>query len=37
LKDGKIDSTGENVNDVASEAKTVEPESLVYANKLVRE
>ncbi|KAK2458461.1 pre-mRNA-processing protein 40A [Trifolium repens] len=33
-EDGKIDSTGENVNDVASEAKTVEPESLVYANKL---
>ncbi|CAJ2630400.1 pre-mRNA-processing protein 40A-like isoform X2 [Trifolium pratense] len=33
-EDGKIDSIGDNINDVASETKTVEPESLVYANKL---
>ncbi|GAU14967.1 hypothetical protein TSUD_47620 [Trifolium subterraneum] len=33
-EDGKIDSIGENVNDVASDTKTVEPESLVYSNKL---
>ncbi|XP_058769597.1 pre-mRNA-processing protein 40A-like isoform X2 [Vicia villosa] len=31
---GKVDSIGENVNDVASETKAVEPESLVYANKM---
>lgn len=33
-EDGKIDSIGENVNDVASETKSVEPESLIYANKM---
>ena len=35
MQDGKINSIGENVNDVASETKAVEPESLVYANKMV--
>ncbi|CAL5209808.1 unnamed protein product [Lathyrus oleraceus] len=31
---GKNDSIGENVNDVASETKAVEPDSLVYVNKM---
>ncbi|KAJ1397275.1 FF domain [Sesbania bispinosa] len=33
-EDGKNDPIGEKVNDVASETKAVEPEPLVYANKM---
>jgi hypothetical protein len=35
LEEVKKDETGEKMHDIALEAKSVDPEPLIYANKLV--